>query len=65
MHLGWHRVRHAKRRYENINDGYQEYSNDCKIIDFVSTTNLLFVLDVVSAVQDEANSNGDLKSREY
>lgn len=41
---------------------YQENANHRKIIDFIRTANLLFILYIVSAVQYQSNANGDLIS---
>lgn len=56
-----HTIRHTKSGYKYIDNGYQEYSNNSVIIDFICTANLISIFHVVATVQNETNTNADLQ----
>lgn len=58
------RISNTKRRYEDINDGDQKYSDDGEIVNFIGPTDLLAIVNVVSTVQNETNTNGNLETKE-
>lgn len=59
FHTRW-RVSNAKRRYEHIDDCYQKYAENRKIINSISLAYVVVLFHIVSTVHNQSNTNGNL-----